>query len=116
MKANKEPKIEIKDIDQNSYHVELTRITGTPQEPNVVHDIQVFTKKDFALFQRDVDQKGIGITGYNKARVVHDPTYKEPVNRKIPRSVITLASGKPVQKKPNEKKETESPKGKGEGA
>jgi len=109
MKANKEPKIEIKDIDQNSYHVELTRITGTPQEPNVVHDIQVFTKKDFALFQRDVDQKGIGITGYNKARVVHDPTYKEPVK-------ITLASGKPVQKKPNEKKETESPKGKGEGA
>lgn len=82
MKANKDPKIEIKDIDANCYHVELTRITGTAVNPEIAIDIQCYTKKDFHLFQTDVEKNGIGITGYTSARVVHnpnDPKVKEPV-------------------------------------
>lgn len=95
MKANKDPQIEIKDVNRDFYHVEFTRITGTAQAPETVKDIQVFRKKDFAGFQKTIDIHGIGITGYTSARVVHDPTIQE----EKPKAEDSTEKAKPGPKK-----------------
>ena len=77
MKANKDPKIQIKETDQDSYHVEFKRITGTLFNPETKYDIQIYSRKDFALLKKAVADQGIYITSYQDMRVVHDPAPAE---------------------------------------
>ena len=74
VKANKDPKIQIKEADQDSYHVEFKRITGTLFNPETHYDIQIYSRKDFALLQQAIAKQGIYITSYQDMRIVHDPT------------------------------------------
>lgn len=75
VKANKDPKIQIKETDQDSYHVEFKRITGTLFNPETSYDIQIYSRKDFALLKKAIADQGIYITSYQDMRVVHDPTF-----------------------------------------
>ena len=78
MKANKDPKIEIKECDVDSVHVKLIRRVGDANNPEIYEDIQIFPQEDFAGMLKVLDKQGIGITGYHEMIVVHDPTIKSP--------------------------------------
>ena len=86
VKANKDPKVLIKEVDTNSVHVRLIRRVGTANDPQIYEDIQIYTQKDFAGMLKAIDKQGIGITGYHEMIVVHDPTIKEPV-KPAPRTI-----------------------------
>ena len=73
MKANKDPKIEIKETDKDSVHVKLIRRVGTANEPQIYEDIQIYDPRDFANMLTFIDKHGIGVTGYHEMIVVHDP-------------------------------------------
>ena len=82
MKANKDPRVQIKEIDQNFYHVEHTRIIrdSTGKHPSRDLRIQIYSKKDYnATFGKGgfVDKHGLGAMNDDEIRVVHDPVLKE---------------------------------------
>ena len=79
MQANKDPKIQIKETDKYSYHVLLTRRTGTVHNPVTYRDVQIYSGKDFALLNKSVDDQGINITGYHEMRIVHDPVLQKEI-------------------------------------
>jgi len=77
VKANKDPEILIKEGDQDSWHVQFKRVTGTLLNPEVMLDVQIYSRKDFELLNKAVDKQGIYITGYHEMRVVHDPVLRQ---------------------------------------
>ena len=87
MKANKDPKIEIKESDKDSVHVKLIRRVGTANNPEITEDIQIFHQREFADMLKRIDKHGMGMTGYHEMIVVHDPKLKpEPVPKPKPNS------------------------------
>ncbi len=82
MKANKDPRVQIRETDQNFYHVEHTRIIrdSTGKHPSRDLRIQIYSKKDYnATFGKGgfVDKHGLGAMNDDEVRVVHDPVLKE---------------------------------------
>ena len=82
MKANKDPRVQIREIDQNYYHVEHTRIIrdSTGKHPSRDLRIQIYSKKDYnATFGKGgfVSKHGLGAMNDDEIRVVHDPVLKE---------------------------------------
>ena len=77
MKANKDPKIQIKESDKDSFHVKLIRRVGDAKNPEIFEDIQIFYQKDFAGMLKAIDKQGINITGYDEMIVVHNPLLDE---------------------------------------
>ena len=77
MKANKDPKIEIKDCDRNHYHVEHTRIEldRTGKHPTINKRMQVYDRKDYdRMFgPKRSPHAGLGAMNDDEVRVVHDP-------------------------------------------
>lgn len=75
MKANKVPEIEIKETDQNFFHIEFTKIRKVKgsKMPAIDKHIQIYTGSELRNLQSAIDRQGILITGYDELRIVHDP-------------------------------------------
>ncbi len=108
MKANKDPRVQIKEIDQNFYHVEHTRIIrdSTGKHPSRDLRIQIYTKKDYnATFGKGgfVDKHGLGAMNDDEIRVVHDPVLKEKLENEaiIKAQKAEAAKAKAEAKKAN---------------
>lgn len=80
MQANLAPEIQIKETDQEFYHVEFTRLVPMeegPSRPMEVKDVQVYTSKAWGVTKALIDQKGLSFLNYHEHRIVHNPTKPE---------------------------------------
>lgn len=87
IQANKDPKIQIKEIDRECYHVEFLRIMPTtegPHRPDEVRDIQVFTQQAWKNMQLALNKPGLSVKmlNYHEARIVHDPVLQKEIDDK----------------------------------
>ena len=87
IKANKDPQVLIKEIDQNCYHVEHTRISpdATGRHPEINKRIIPYIPKEYdQIFGKNgfVEKHGLGAMNDDEVRVVHDPRYAEELEQK----------------------------------
>ena len=87
IKANKDPQVMIKEIDQNCYHVEHTRISpdATGRHPEINKRIIPYIPKEYdQIFGKNgfVEKHGLGAMNDDEVRVVHDPRYAEELEQK----------------------------------
>ncbi|GAH44490.1 unnamed protein product [marine sediment metagenome] len=77
-KANKDPEIQIKEIDVDSYHIEFMRISPdhTGKHPTRTAYLQIYSVRDYEEFIRKV-KDNMRAASFDEMRVVHDPTIKE---------------------------------------
>ncbi len=84
MKANKDPEIQIKEIDRDLYHVEHTRIMqdSTRKHPTKNKRIQCYDRKDYEkMFGKNRSpHAGLGAMNDDEVRVVHDPVYQKQLD------------------------------------
>lgn len=79
MKANLDPKIEIKPCDVDYYHVEHTRIItdSTGKHPEKNRRVQIYSRKEYDNMLRFIKKNGLGALNDDEIRVVHDPILHE---------------------------------------
>jgi hypothetical protein len=89
IEANIRKGLMIKEIDQNCYHVALTRITvnlNDQSHPGTTEIIQVFNKEEYEYNENLRYAKNpivwFRAAGYDTAIVVHDPTLLPPKEEK----------------------------------
>ena len=87
IKANKDPEILIKETDQDSYHVEQTRIMvdRTGKHPERMSMIQIYDQGDYnRTFGKNgfIAKNGSGAMNFDEFRVVHDPVLNDEAEQK----------------------------------
>ena len=75
MKANKDPKVQIKETDKNFYHLEHKRIIvdSTGKHPQIDLRVQTYSRKEYNNLLAWIGKNGLGALGDDEIRVVHDP-------------------------------------------
>jgi len=75
MKANKDPKIEIKEIDKDAYHIEFTRRIkdDTGKYPDIKKRVQIYSPNEYTGLLDWVKKFGLDAMNDDEMRVVHDP-------------------------------------------
>ena len=102
VKANKDPGIQIKEVDLDSYHVEFMRITPdqSGKHPTRTPYLQIYSQRDYENFIRNLKDNMVAAS-FDEIRVVHDPVlYKKQEAQKE-----ALARAREEKKKKAETKE-----------
>ena len=83
MKANKDSKIEIKEVNRDYFHIEHTRIIrdSTGKHPETNFRIMTYSRKEWTALQQFVARNGLGALNDDELRIVHDPTIEVKVTR-----------------------------------
>lgn len=64
----------IKPEESGHYHVLFTRIVKEGKRTRDVHNVQLYSKREFVPFMKYTSVYGLGVTGYDEMEIIHDPT------------------------------------------